>query len=67
VQRASLLLAFFAPELVYFVGPLVPVALLAGLHVQLSLASEPSGEQEGVGNPGLYDLGSSPGRASLAG
>jgi hypothetical protein len=67
VQRASLLLAFFAPELVYFVGPLVPVALLAGLHVQLSLASEPSSEQEDVGNPGLYDLGSSPGRASLAG
>jgi hypothetical protein len=67
VQRASLLLAFFAPELVYFVGPIVPIALLAGLHVQLSLASEPSSEQEDVGNPGLYDLGSSPGRASLAG
>jgi hypothetical protein len=66
-QRASLLLAFFAPELVYFVGPIVPVALLAGLHVQLSLASEPSSEQEDVGNPVLYDLGSSPGRASLAG
>jgi hypothetical protein len=67
VQRACLLLAFLAPELIYFVGPIVPVALLAGLHVQLRLASEPSDEQEGFGNPDLYDLSSSPGRASLVG
>ena len=35
-QRASLVLAFFAPELSYFAGPVVPVALLCALQVQLS-------------------------------
>jgi hypothetical protein len=66
-QRAALLLAFFAPELVYFVGPVVPIALLGALQVQLSVASERDGKQQGVGDQGSYDLGSSAARISLAG
>jgi hypothetical protein len=62
-----LLLAFFAPELVYFVGPIVPIALLAALQVQLSIAGEREWEQQGVADRDSYNVESSAGRITLAG
>lgn len=40
-QKAVFLIAFFSPELVYWAAPLVPVALLMALGLQLEFASNP--------------------------
>jgi hypothetical protein len=47
MQRVSLLTAFFAPELTYFAGAIVPFALLGALQVQLKLATVSNEADEG--------------------